>query len=55
MMRPDPASARHGSTDPVEQIRGLAELREAGIFSNEEFEAKKTEILGRVQQAAAYL
>jgi Bacterial PH domain/Short C-terminal domain len=45
---PAATSEGGGSTDPVEQIRGLAELRDAGILSNEEFEAKKTEILGRM-------
>ncbi len=30
------------------QLRELAELRDAGIISNEEFESKKAEILGRI-------
>jgi hypothetical protein len=34
--------------DPAEQLRKLAELREAGLVSEEEFQAKRTEILGRL-------
>lgn len=50
---PSPTSApvpapEGGGVDPVDQIRRLAELRDAGILSNEEFEAKKTDILGRM-------
>lgn len=45
---PPPAPAGASATDPVEQIRKLAELRDAGILSNEEFEAKKTDILRRM-------
>ncbi|MEV8595206.1 SHOCT domain-containing protein [Streptomyces sp. NPDC052012] len=33
---------------PVEQLRQLAELRDAGILSEEEFAAKKAEILARM-------
>jgi Short C-terminal domain len=29
-------------------LKKLAELRDAGIVSEEEFEAKKTELLGRM-------
>jgi hypothetical protein len=32
----------------VDQLKKLAELRDAGIVSEEEFEAKKTELLGRM-------
>lgn len=35
-------------TDVPNQIRKLAELREAGILSAEEFETKKTDLLGRM-------
>ena len=31
-----------------DQIRKLAELRESGILTEEEFTAKKTELLGRL-------
>jgi hypothetical protein len=34
--------------DPVEQLRTLGELRQAGLLSDEEFEAKKAELLGRI-------
>lgn len=32
----------------IEQIRKLGELRDAGILTQEEFEAKKSELLGRL-------
>ena len=35
------------SVDFADQIRKLAELRDEGILTDEEFEAKKAEILGR--------
>ena len=35
-------------SDPYEQLRKLAELRDAGILSEEEFSAKKAELLGRL-------
>lgn len=34
--------------DHVDQLKKLAELRDAGILSEEEFQAKKTEILGKI-------
>lgn len=34
--------------DPVEQIRRLAELRDQGLLSEEEFQAKRIELLGRI-------
>lgn len=37
-----------GQIDPVEQIRRLAELRDQGLLSEEEFQAKRTELLGRI-------
>ncbi|MFE7895339.1 SHOCT domain-containing protein [Streptomyces sp. NPDC057412] len=45
---PAPASAPQPTTTPVEQLRQLAELRDAGILSDEEFTTKKTEILARM-------
>jgi uncharacterized membrane protein YebE (DUF533 family) len=33
-------------TDPAEQIKELAELREQGILSTEEFAAEKKKLLG---------
>ncbi|PBC65874.1 hypothetical protein BKI49_01085 [Streptomyces sp. Tue6028] len=35
-------------TSPVEQLQQLAELRDAGILTEEEFSAKKAEILARM-------
>lgn len=34
--------------DLLTQLRGLAELRDAGVLSDEEFEAKKADILSRM-------
>ena len=48
---PPPASAPGGSGDPgaiVAAIESLAGLHERGILSDEEFAAKKTELLGRL-------
>lgn len=36
------------ASDPIEQIKKLAELRDAGALSEEEFEAKKSELLKRL-------
>ncbi|MEW1952129.1 SHOCT domain-containing protein [Terrabacter sp. NPDC080008] len=40
---PPPAAA---STDVVQQLKGLAELRDQGILTDEEFAAQKAKILG---------
>lgn len=40
----DPGAA----SDPVEEIRKLGELRDAGLITDEEFLAKKTELLMRI-------
>lgn len=37
-----------GNSGPPEQIKKLAELRDAGILTEEEFEAKKTDLLARM-------
>jgi len=42
---PEPASH---PADPVEQIRRLAELRDAGVVTPAEFEARKAELLSRM-------
>jgi hypothetical protein len=43
------ASSGHApSGDPVELIRKLATLKEAGVLTDEEFQAKKTELLARI-------
>lgn len=34
--------------DPIDQLRRLGELRDAGIVTEEEFAAKKAEVLGRL-------
>ena len=34
--------------DPMEQLKKLAELRDAGVVTPEEFETKKAELLGRL-------
>ena len=40
------AGANHG--EPVEQLRQLGELRDAGVLTDVEFEAKKAELLSRI-------
>ncbi|MFF0302478.1 SHOCT domain-containing protein [Streptomyces sp. NPDC004562] len=45
---PAPAPAPQAAPTPVEQLRQLAELRDAGILSDEEFTTKKAEILARM-------
>ena len=42
----EPAAAPTAS--PLEQIKQLAELRDAGVISDEEFEAKKAELMARL-------
>jgi uncharacterized membrane protein YeaQ/YmgE (transglycosylase-associated protein family) len=42
------AAQTQTSDDVTEQIRKLAELRDEGALTNEEFEAKKAELLGRL-------
>lgn len=37
--------------DPMEQLRKLGELRDAGVVSDAEFEAKKAELLARLRTA----
>jgi hypothetical protein len=41
-----PAAARGGQQDMVAQLKQLAELRDAGILTEEEFAAQKAKILG---------
>ena len=45
---PDPEPAGQGafSDDAFEQLKKLGELRDAGILTDEEFQAKKAQILG---------
>ena len=45
---PPPAPATPEPPDVLEQIRKLAELRDAGALTDEEFNAKKSDLLGRL-------
>lgn len=42
------APAEPSQASPVEQIRSLAELRDQGIITDEEFQAKKAELLSKM-------
>jgi hypothetical protein len=44
---PTPAATRTPD-DPIAQIKKLAELRDAGAITVEEFESKKAELLSRL-------
>jgi len=44
---PAPAEAPAGPS-PIEQLKQLGELRDAGVLTDGEFEAKKAELLKRV-------
>jgi len=44
--RATPLATHHAPLDPADQIRKLADLRDEGILSEQEFQAKKTQILG---------
>ena len=37
-----------GQPDPVEQIRRLAQLRDEGLLSETEYEAKRADLMGRI-------
>ena len=43
-----PQQAIEAEPDPIEQLRRLGELRDAGIVTEEEFAAKKAEVLKRL-------
>jgi hypothetical protein len=43
---PQPAPAAAPTTDLVSQLKSLAELRDQGILTDEEFAAQKAKILG---------
>lgn len=46
---PAPAtSSRADAADPIELIRKLASLRDAGVLTDEEFQSKKVELLARI-------
>lgn len=45
---PEPIAPVAPTNDPMEQIRKLGELRDAGVLTLEEFEQKKRELLERI-------
>jgi len=45
---PTPAAAPPGGDDVTKTLASLAELRDSGAITPEEYEAKKTELLGRI-------
>ena len=44
---PIPANSS-SNPNPLDQIKQLAELRDGGAISNEEYESKKSELLSRL-------
>lgn len=46
--QPAPAPAAAPANDPMEQLKKLNALKEAGILSDEEFAAKKAELLAKI-------
>jgi len=42
------AAVQEASPDPADQLRKLGELREAGLLTDEEFAAKKQQLLDRM-------
>jgi hypothetical protein len=42
------AVPQQATVDPYEQLRRLGELRDAGVLTPQEFEAKKAEVLARI-------
>jgi len=45
---PAPVASPSVAADPIEQLKRLGELRDAGVLTPEEFDAKKTDLLGRM-------
>lgn len=45
---PMPTPVSSGGDDVMDQLRKVKELHDAGILTDAEFEAKKTELLGRI-------
>ena len=43
---PPPASAGSGGSDPIQQLKELAALKDQGILTEEEFAEQKARILG---------
>jgi hypothetical protein len=48
--KPEPAAASGGGGQPdvMEQLKKLAELRDLGVLTQEEFDAKKADLLSRL-------
>jgi hypothetical protein len=44
--QPEPAQAATDQQDPYEELAKLGQLKEQGILTQEEFDAKKKQILG---------
>jgi hypothetical protein len=43
---PEPVAPAAPARDPIEQLKGLAELKAQGVLTEEEFAAQKAKILG---------
>jgi hypothetical protein len=43
---PPPQAAAPAQADPIEQLKQLAELRDSGVLTEDEFQAQKAKILG---------
>ena len=43
---PPPPPAGNGGSDPIEQLKELAALKQQGILTEEEFAAQKARVLG---------
>jgi len=46
--QPPPSSPESGTVDVVDQIKKLADLRDGGALTDDEFNAKKTQLLERI-------
>jgi Short C-terminal domain len=45
---PAPPAEMTSRDDPIEQIKKLGELRDAGVLTDQEFESKKADLLSRL-------
>jgi hypothetical protein len=45
--QPEPVPAAPPAVDPLQQLKDLAELKDQGVLTEEEFAAQKARILGR--------
>jgi uncharacterized membrane protein len=48
LSRKDPTNLAPTTPDPAEQIKRLAQLRDQGLLSEAEYEAKRSELLGSI-------